>query len=400
MGQGKDAAPARSDRPDHPLSPAPGAVGLYVHVPFCRAVCTYCAFAKGEYEAGRAEAWLDGLEREIAVRAGGGRPPVDTLFLGGGTPSTLSPSQWDRLGALLHAGFEILRGAEFTSEANPESFTPRIAAAMAGIGVNRVSLGAQSTDPGELRLLGRIHGPEAPGRAVRTAREAGFGNLNLDLMYALPGQDERTFRRSLDAVLDLEPEHLSAYCLGLEPGTALAARVTAGELPAPDDDLAHRLYDDLVRTCAARGYPLYEISNFARPGRACRHNLRYWERRDFIALGPSAHGLWRGERWANPATLEGWIAAYSPGGHPPVPRPVPRSEARFEWVFLRLRLAEGFSESEFAATWGEPVEAVHGRVLERLAAEELLEREGGRVRLTAGARFVSDGVMAEFAPEP
>ncbi len=407
MEQGKDAAPARPDRSDHPLiqgrpaRPA-GPVGLYVHVPFCHAICSYCAFAKGEYDAGRADAWLDGLEREIGVRSRGGwgRPEVDTVFLGGGTPSSLGPAQWDRLGTLLAGGFEIRPGAEFTSEANPESFTPEIARAMAVAGVNRVSLGAQSTDPEELRLLGRIHGSEAPARAVRIAREAGFENLNLDLMYALPGQDEETFRRSLGAVLDLEPEHLSAYCLGLEPGTVLAERVASGALPAPEDDLARRHYDHLVAACEARGYPLYEISNFARPGRTCRHNLRYWERRDFLALGPSAHGLLDGRRWANPATLEGWLAAYAPGGRAPVPKPVPVAEARFEWVFLRLRLREGFAEADFAAAWGEPVEAVYGEILARLTGGGLLERAGGRVRLGADARFVSDAVMAEFAPEP
>ena len=219
-------------------------------------------------------------------------------------------------------------------------------------------------------------------------------------MYALPGQEEETFRRSLGAVLDLEPEHLSAYCLGLEPGTVLAERVASGALPAPEDDLARRHYDHLVAACEARGYPLYEISNFARPGRACRHNLRYWERRDFLALGPSAHGLLDGRRWANPATLEGWLAAYAPGGRAPVPKPVPVAEARFEWVFLRLRLREGFAEADFAAAWGEPVEAVYGEILARLTGGGLLERAGGRVRLGADARFVSDAVMAEFAPEP
>ncbi len=377
-------------------------MGLYVHVPFCRAICTYCAFAKGEYDPARAGRWLDGLEREIAHRSAAtwnGRPRLDTVFLGGGTPSTLDPAQWARLGAILRGAFELSPGVEFTSEANPESFTPEIAAAMRETGVNRVSLGVQSLDPAELRLLGRIHGPEAPARAVATARAAGFENLNLDLMFALPDQEEDVFARTLAGVLDLGPDHLSAYCLGLEPGTALAAGVAGGTVSAPDDDLARRLYDRLSATAEARGLRAYEISNFARPGRECRHNLRYWRRRDFIALGPSAHGLLGGRRWANPAPLEAWEAAYAEGGRPPEPREVDRETARFEWVFLHLRLSEGIDEADFASAWGESLEAVHGGTVARLLAQGLLERAGGRLRLAPGARFVSDGVFAEFAPE-
>lgn len=373
-----------------------------MHVPFCRALCGYCAFAKGEYDAGRAEAWLGGLVSEIAHRARdtwSSRPAVDSVFLGGGTPSALSPSQWARLGDILRVGFEILPEAEFTSEANPESFTPEIAAAMRGAGVNRVSLGVQSLDADELRMLERIHGVGEVDRAVRTARDAGFKNFNLDLMYGLPGQDVGTFAASLEKVLALAPEHLSAYCLGLEPGTALAASVTTGALPRPDDDVARAQYDFLVARAEAAGLALYEISNFARAGRECRHNLKYWRREDFMALGPSAHALLGNRRWANPATLEGWIAAYSPKGRAPVPQPVPQIEARFEWVFLRLRLAEGFPEAAFEEVWGDTIDRAFGETPARLAKQGHLIREGGRLRLHPDARFVSDAVFAEFAPE-
>ncbi len=376
--------------------------GLYVHVPFCRAICSYCAFAKGEYDPVAADRWLEGLEREIAARARAtwrGRPELDTVFLGGGTPSTLTPGRWRRLRAILDAGFTLLPGAEFTSEANPESFTPETAAAMREAGVNRVSLGVQSLDPEELRGLGRIHGPEAPARAVRTARGAGFDNLNLDLMYGLPGQSVDTFARSLEGVLDLAPEHLSAYCLGLEPGTPLAEAVALGRAARPDDDTARLQYDLLCRRAETAGLPLYEISNFARPGRDCRHNLRYWRRTDFIALGPSAHGLLAGRRWANPAPLQLWLAAYAEPGRVPEPRPVPEREARFEWVFLNLRLREGLSEAAYEALWGEPLARRHAPALARLTAGGLLERTGGRVRLRPEARFLSDAVFAEFAPE-
>jgi len=380
--------------------PGDAPVGLYVHVPFCRALCTYCAFAKGLYDRAQADRWLRGLEQEAARRAETawtGRPVLDTLFLGGGTPSALAAGQWRRLGELLHERFVFAPGLEFTSEANPESLTPEIAAAMREIGVNRLSLGVQSLEPGELALLGRIHGAVQVTRAVGIAREAGFDNLNLDLMYALPGQEIGTFRDTLDGVLTLGPDHLSAYCLGLEPGTELARRVGAAELPAPEDETARDLYEHLVARTAGAGYGLYEISNFARPGRACRHNLRYWRRRDVIGLGPSAHALLGGRRWVNPAPLEGWIDAYATGPGP-APRAVPAAVGRFEWVFLHLRLAEGLDTRDFAAAWGEPFDTVYGPVARPLVEAGLLVRDGDRLALAPDARFVSDAVFAEFAP--
>jgi oxygen-independent coproporphyrinogen-3 oxidase len=289
-------------------------------------------------------------------------------------------------------------GTEFTSEANPESLRPDVVEAMRGIGVNRVSLGVQSLDPGELVMLGRAHGAADVPRAVRAAREGGIGNLNLDLMYALPGQREDVFRRSLLGILDLEPDHLSAYCLSYEPGTPLAADRAEGRVAAAADDDARRLYEVLLRETGARGYGQYEISNVARAGRACRHNLRYWRRQDVLALGPSAHAFAAGHRWANPAPLEAWLAAYAPGGRPPRPEPVPVETARFEWVFLRLRLNEGFAEEEFLEAWGTPFEALYGAVAAPLVSGGLLARDAGRVRLTDRSRFVSDGVLAEFAP--
>jgi oxygen-independent coproporphyrinogen-3 oxidase len=379
------------------------AVGLYVHVPFCRAICTYCAFAKGEYDPALADAWLEGLEREIAVReesTWSERPLLDTIFLGGGTPSTLTPEQWSRLGRLLRRGFEILPGVEFTSEANPESLDEGTAAAMREAGVNRLSLGVQSLDPGELAALGRIHGTAEVEQAVATAHAAGFDNLNLDLMYGLPGQTLARFEASLEGVLRLAPDHVSAYCLALEPGTPLAEDVATGRTVPPEDDTARRQYDRLGERMEATGFGLYEISNFARPGRACRHNLRYWRREDVIALGPSSHALLGGYRWVNPAPLERWRDAYREAARAPRPAPVPKPQARFEWVFLHLRLAAGFAEDAFGERWGDSFPEVYGAVSERLVRLGLLQRDDGWVRLSPSARFVSDGVFSEFAPEP
>ena len=376
-------------------------IGLYVHVPFCRALCSYCTFAKGLYETAAADRWLEALAVEVAVRethTWSGRPLLATLFVGGGTPSALTPVQWRRLGDLLAEHFRILPGAEFTSEANPESFDSPIAEAMHAAGVNRVSLGSQSFDPAELALLGRIHDARAPGRAVATARAAGIDNVNLDLMYGLPGQDEESFGRSLDAVMALEPDHLSAYCLSLEPGTEISRGVETGRLPRPDEDRAASLYELLVSRARSGGYEHYEISNFARPGRESRHNLRYWTRSDVAALGPSAHALLGNHRWANPAPLETWTRAYAAPGAAPVPRPVPLAEARFEWIFLHLRLHRGILAGEYATRWGESFETRYGETTERLREAGLLRSEGGRIRLTERARFLSDAVFAEFAP--
>ncbi len=322
---------------------------------------------------------------------------LDTVFLGGGTPSTLTASQWQRLGSVLEAGFELASDVEFTSEANPESFTAETAEAMRKIGVNRVSLGVQSLDRDELEMLGRIHGVREVEAAVEVARAAGFESLNLDLMYALPGQTLNVFRGTLEGVLALEPDHLSAYCLGLEPGTSLAGEVAEGSLPAPSDETARTLYEHLVERTARAGFALYEISNFARPGRSCRHNLRYWKRADVIGIGPSAHALLDNHRWANPAPLEKWAGAYDGDAGPP-PRPVPHEVARFEWVFLNLRLVDGLSKDEFAACWGEPFDAVYADTVRQLVRGGMLEETDDRVRLTPGARFLSDAVFSEFAP--
>ena len=418
MEQGQDAAPALAPGADHSLSgeretpylaantdllwrSGDAPLGLYVHVPFCRALCGYCTFAKGLYDEQAAWSWLHGIEREIAVRANRtweAKPVLDTLFLGGGTPSSLTPDQWQVLGELLERSFARTPEVEFTAEANPESFLPEIAEAMRRAGVNRVSFGAQSFDPQELTLLERVHDASAIGRAVRAARQAGFTNVSLDLMYGLPGQTVSTFQHSIEAAIALEPDHLSAYCLSLEPGTSLTDAVGSGREPVPDADRSAEMYEELVRRLAESGYELYEISNFTRPGRESRHNLRYWRREDVIALGPSAHALLGGRRWANPAPLETWSRAYMDPGQAPRPKPIPVSEARFEWVFLRLRLREGLSTEAYRSEWGEPFAERYGSIVAQLAAEGLLETVGGWIRLTPESRFVSDGVLAEFAP--
>ena len=364
-------------------------------------MCSYCTFAKGLYDEARAWAWLEGLRREIEVRSSitwEPRPPLSTVFLGGGTPSALTGPQWDELGSLLATAFDRIETCEFTSEANPESFTLDIASAMRRAGVNRVSFGAQSFDPGELKVLHRLHDRDAIGNAIGMARRAGFANLSLDLMYGLPGQTLDGFLQTLDAAIALEPDHLSAYCLSLEPGTELTEAVDAGTLPRPEGDRAADMYERMVARLHAAGYAAYEISNFARPGKEAAHNLRYWRRDDVIALGPSAHALLANHRWANPATLEGWLEGYRNRGRVPRPQPIPIAEARFEWIFLRLRLEEGLSMDGYAQAWSEPFLKRYGSIVSRLVAGGMLETRDGSVRLTGTARFLSDGVFAEFAP--
>jgi len=364
-------------------------------------MCSYCTFAKGIYDEAQAWSWLEGVAREVTVRADrtwAPHPSLCTVFLGGGTPSALTVLQWERLGSLLQSAFSITSDCEFTSEANPESFTAEIASAMRRAGVNRVSFGAQSFDAGELSMLERLHDRNAVGTAIGVARRAGFQNVSLDLMYGLPGQTVETFQTSLDAALNLEPDHLSAYCLSLEPGTVLTEAVDTGRRQRPDGDRAADMYARMVERLGEVGYAAYEISNFARPGKEAAHNLRYWRRDDVIAVGPSAHALLANHRWANPATLEGWLASYADPSRAPVPKPVPVDEARFEWIFLRLRLLEGLSTEAYLEEWGEPFEERYGSILSRLHSAGLLETGDGWIRLTPEARFLSDGVFAEFAP--
>ncbi|MGD9532026.1 MAG: radical SAM family heme chaperone HemW, partial [Pseudonocardia sp.] len=325
--------------------------GIYVHVPFCAARCGYCDFntyTASELAGSGAspDGWLVAVHRELALAASVvGSRPVDTVFVGGGTPSLIGA---ERLGTVLGAvreTFGLVAGAEITTEANPESTSPEFFARLVEAGFTRVSLGMQSAAPHVLQVLDRRHTPGRAVDAAREARAAGIGHVNLDLIYATPGETDDDLRASLDAVLEAGVDHVSAYALIVEEGTALARRVARGELPAPDDDVAAARYELIDDRLTAAGLHWYEVSNWAASdAAACRHNLGYWLDGDWWGLGPGAHSHLAGTRWWNVKHPARYAAMLAAGESPEAGREaLGGTERHVERGMLRLRLASGLA---------------------------------------------------------
>ena len=370
--------------------------GLYVHVPFCAARCSYCDFSTGSLSAAKLERYLDALELEIARRApqaAGLR--FSSVFLGGGTPSAIGAAAFGRIARALRAAFDVAPGAEFTLEANPESVRSALLDAWAAAGVNRLSLGAQSFVPEELVTLARIHGRERPAAALALARAHGFRRLSLDLMFGFPGQTSASWDLTLEAALALEPEHLSAYCLIPEPGTPLGEAVLAGAAALPAAEAQAERYEVLTARLAAAGYGCYETSNFCRPGAEVRHNLVYWLRRPYLGLGPSAHGFDGATRYGNHRTLERWAEALEAGAPPEAEvEPATEASATEEAVMLGLRLATGLRPADHALALRAALERRYGAALAAAAATGRLEADGASFRVPRALRFVADEVIA------
>lgn len=399
-------------------------LGLYLHIPFCARKCAYCDFNTYAGMEALFEPFVQALCREIdlAARAYGERP-VDTVFIGGGTPTVLAPGQLRRILRQVRAAFRLRPDAEVTVEANPGSGDRERFAALADEGVNRVSIGSQSFQEDELRFLGRIHGAAEPALAVEAARAAGIARLNLDLIFGLPGQPLQAWERSLEAALALAPEHLSLYSLIVEEGTPLSAWVAEGRVAAPDPDLAADHYALAQERLVAAGYLHYEISNWAKapaagpqpgdwetPPEASRHNLRYWRNQDYLGLGPGAHGALH--QPAGPGRPHRLRRAWN---LKPVPDYLRRlaegrlSEEDGEWVegpsamgesmMLGLRLLrEGLAWADFQALHGVDAREVYAAPLADLTAWGLVEDSGRRLRLSARAVPVGNQVFSRFLP--
>ncbi len=384
------------------------AVGLYLHVPFCVRKCAYCDFASRPIAAGGVERYLETLERELALRPADFDPA--TVYIGGGTPTALDKDALGRLLALVHKAIMPERVIEWTCEANPGTLTPAKAHALRAAGVNRLSLGAQSFDDARLAQLGRIHTAAEVRDAVAIAREAGFENLSLDLLYALPGETPADWERDLEAALALAPEHLSLYALTIEKGTPFACERDAGRLAEADEEIARAQYAMARAALKAAGYVQYEISNFARPGFESRHNLLYWSGGEYLGFGPSAHSHWRGRRWGHFQGLEDWAAAVSKAwktrdecvaappesfAHAFEERLDAAAKARETLVFGLRRIA-GWRRDEFRAATGFDYEDLRGPEIERLVRAGLLERAPDRLQLAEEALFISDTVFREL----
>ena len=330
------------------MKPALRPLGLYIHIPFCRQKCSYCDF----YSLAGREDRMDDYTAALRAHLAEAGPfvsgyTVDTVYFGGGTPSCLGEKRLARLLKLIEKKYRLAREPEVTLEANPDSAGDwKALRALRKAGFNRLSLGMQAADDGLLREIGRIHTMGQVRAAVEAARKAGFQNLSLDLIYGLPGQALSQWRESLSAAVDLEPEHLSCYGLKVEEGTPLFARRESADLP--DDDAQAEMYLYAVEFLAQYGYRQYEISNFAKPGRESRHNLKYWTLGEYAGFGPGAHSDFGGARYAYERNLEGYIRGVR--DHTPMlseSERIPPLERDTEWLMLRARTVQGLDPKEF-----------------------------------------------------
>jgi putative oxygen-independent coproporphyrinogen III oxidase len=362
------------------------AIGVYLHVPFCRTRCRYCDFYRVGENGPRQASFLDALHREIDGWPAHHGRAVDSIFFGGGTPSLLTPEQIARVVAHLGQRFAVAADAEITAECNPSDLSPERLAAYRAAGLNRLSLGVQSLSDRELRLLGRRHHAERARDCVRWAREAGFDNLSLDLMLAIPGQTEASFARTLEGAIALEPDHLSLYLLEVHAQSEMDFLRRERPRLFPGEEAQRRRYLRAADRLTEVGFSHYEISNFCRPGRESRHNLKYWRCDDFLGLGPAAHSCMEGRRFRHPPDLEAYLA--NPGAVEAMP-----CDLESERVFLGLRLSEGVAELDVArAARLEPPE--FAAKLRRLAP--FLASRDGRLRLTSEGRLVSTPVLADL----
>jgi oxygen-independent coproporphyrinogen-3 oxidase len=370
--------------------------GLYVHVPFCAARCAYCDFSSGLFSAAVAERWLAAVEREVEQRApAAARLVFSSVFLGGGTPSTLAPEQVGRLFRALRGGFAVAPDAEITLEANPESVEAQRLVAWRTAGVNRLSVGAQSFHADELARLGRIHPAERPAEAFALARAHGLRRLSLDLMFGFPGQTLGRWGASLERALELEPEHLSAYALSPEPGTRLGDAVLTGAMPVWRDEEQAEAYELFLERAARAGLGSYETSNVCRPGAEARHNLVYWLRRPYLGLGPSAHGLVDGARYGNLRDFEGWAVALESGDAPDAEREVESAAAAArEVLLLGLRLTTGVRRGDYEPESWQIVVRRYGAALEEAAATGRLRATADGFAIPRALRYLADDVLA------
>ena len=377
-------------------------LGLYVHVPFCSAICHYCNFNRILLDEALRARYVHALAAEIRGAPGrfGWRPGearADTIFFGGGTPSLLASPEVERILAACREAFDVTPDAEITLEANPESATRPLLDAVRAAGVNRLSVGVQSFRQEELQRLGRIHDAGQARRVPAVAREAGYDNLSLDLMMWLPEQTVAQWLESVDEAIGLGPEHLSLYMLELYPNAPLReAMARASWSLAPDDDAAD-MYEAAMGRLDAAGYGQYEISNVARPGRESRHNLKYWTDGEWLGFGPGAHSTLAGSRWKNVSATDEYVSRAAAG----LPletdrRDLTRDERWQEAVMTGLRLQAGISVGAFAATYGVDLDERFAGELERFQEAGVVAREGDRLRLTRRGMLVANDVLRVF----
>lgn len=374
------------------MQDATSPIGLYVHVPFCVSKCAYCDFASYAGREADMARYVDVLVREIARRGEDtGHPRADTIFFGGGTPSLLGERLATHILDALSNAFPLEPQAEITCECNPGALTASFASSLRNAGVNRLSLGAQAAQPGLLHMLGRIHNWEQVAASVDIARNAGFNNVNLDLMFGLPSQTLADVRETLDAALALAPMHLSCYSLMVEEGTPIARDIASGKLVLPEEGLDREMYEFVRATLEEHGFHQYEISNFARDGFSCRHNIGCWTRVPYLGFGCAAHSFFNECRTMNPSKLDAYLA-----GEPPTVEHISPETARFESMMLGLRMTCGVKNEDFSRMHGLAIREAFGDKLDQPLVSGLLEWREGALRLTRRGMDLEDTVLVDL----
>ncbi len=377
---------------------------LYAHIPYCHAKCPYCDFNSYAASSWPEDRYVDALIAELSSRAESGpwkNQPVATIFFGGGTPSLFRPESIGRVIDAAAHRFGIEDDAEITLEANPGTIDDAKLAGLRAAGVNRISFGAQSFNNATLKLLGRIHSADQTRAAARAAHRAGFERLNLDLIFAVPGQSLEEVRSDIEAAAELEPDHISAYNLTFEEGTAFFADLKGGKIRQLSSDDQAAMYAAVREELPRRGFPMYEISNYAPPGHEARHNLTYWRAESYLGIGAGAHSYARngagGRRWWNERAPSRYIErALSRGVAEAGAETIDEKTAAGEFVFLNLRLREGFASADFERRFGRDFDSVFGARAAPLLESGLLIRSADRIRLSDRGLELADAVFAEF----
>ncbi|MEJ2715807.1 MAG: radical SAM family heme chaperone HemW [Deltaproteobacteria bacterium] len=379
-------------------------IGIYLHIPFCRTRCHYCAFVTNPYDPELADQYLRSLSREFQLQREPGRLAelfrnaiADTIYFGGGTPSLIRPDSVAELVSECRSTFRTVAEPEITIELNPASVIRAALRELLVAGVNRVSLGVQSLEDDELKGMGRTHTARDALRTFEALRNVGFDNISVDLIAGFPGQSRTSFARSIRRVLELRPEHLSIYLLELKPGTKLDAKIRSGELPPLDDDLAAELYEDLCSAVTSAGYEQYELSNFAREGLYCRHNLKYWSDEIYLGFGAGAHGMTGRARYANVEDVATYRECIDSDQLPVSSVTEMTPEVRFkDALIMGLRLVKGLDLDRLGARYGVDARDFVEKTIGDLHAAGLFMLDGHNLRLTPRGRLLSNTIFSRW----
>lgn len=366
---------------------------LYVHIPFCVRKCQYCDFLSGPSDEETKDRYIEALLKEIRAAEHTEDYEIVSVFIGGGTPSALKAEAIASIMRTLQEQFFFCEDAEVTIEANPGTVDLEKLTIYRNVGINRLSLGLQSTDAEELKLLGRIHSYEEFLKSYEWAREAGFSNINIDLMFAIPGQTGEAWRQHLYQVAELNPEHISAYSLIIEEGTPFAEQ----NLDLPDEDTEYQMYEDTAEILERYGYRQYEISNYAKQGYMCRHNAGYWQRREYLGFGLGASSLYGGMRFSNTHQMQEYLKeSRNPDQIRKDVTVLSRNERIEEFMFLGLRMTEGISEKKFEENFDVRLMDVYGDILQKYEETGFMEHIETKWRLTRKGIHVSNHILADF----